>query len=213
MYYNLKMCFFLSRSIQFRLIFTVKRHQIGSRWIFVMTPKLLWGKPFTLQGCRSLQIKFVTHYKIQFIDQWSASQSGPNDDWSANVAVSCVDCVLCFDHHEPMSMLVQVQRQKMDTDIKLIHTKRLLRTGGVHIYKLTGICCSKYGSVLTKKSLTWVSLSINIRKHGSVFKKFPPSNFEKFALYIMLKVLKTVYKFRVPIKNLSQRYHIYWRHI
>ena len=59
--YNLKMCFFMSKSIQFTLIFTVKRHQIGSKWIFIMSPKLLWDKSFTLWV-------YVTHCKIKFID-------------------------------------------------------------------------------------------------------------------------------------------------
>ena len=41
----------------------------------------------------------------------------------------------------------------------------------------------------------------NIPKHGPVFPKFSPSNFEKFSLYIMLKVPQIMYKFRFSIKT------------
>ena len=145
MYYNLKIYFFLSRSIQFRLIFTIRWHKIRFRWIFVMTPKLLWCKSFTLQACRSLQsLPRTLKYNLLI------------NDLLLNLVLMCkcrsIMCGLSYcvlDHHEPMSMLVQVQRQKMDTAINLLHTRRLLCTGGAHIKSLTGMCCSNR-SVLIK---------------------------------------------------------------
>ena len=73
---------------------------------------------------------------MQFIDQRSSSQTGPDNDWCANVSCKSIMYGLCYcvlDHQEPMSMLVQVQRQKMDTDINLMHIRRQLRSGGAHI--------------------------------------------------------------------------------
>ena len=85
------------------------------------------------------------------IDQWwSASQpghAGPNDDWCANVAISCAYRAL--DHHL-MSCPSSTQRQKMDTDVWC--TPGDYSIPGVLTYRDLQWCATLNGWFLTKKT-------------------------------------------------------------